>query len=165
MPTWSVVRTSRKRFPIGIALTGEAFENGPSTISSESVGDTTHCARGIHQQQVESNAKRAPMLVFRENNFGGRHQARLLTNGQGGSRVGPSGASFDLNDRKKTFLLGNYVNLACRGSESARQDIPAIPLQGHNRGIFGGTALLIGELPSKGAIHLMKTASNIAIDR
>ena len=105
------------------------------------------------------------MRVFRQNNFGGRHQARLLTNGQGSSRVGPSGASFDLNDREKTFLLSNDVNLARRGSESARQDIPAVPFQGHNRGIFGETALLIGEPPFKGAIHLMKTASNVAIDR
>ena len=95
----------------------------------------------------------------------GRQLPPLVVRWQGSGRVGPLGASFDLNDRKKTFLLGNDVNLARRGSESSRQDIPAVPLQSHNRGIFGETALLIGELPFKGAIHLMKMASNIAIDR
>jgi hypothetical protein len=76
----------------------------------------------------------------------------LLSGRQSGSRIGQAGPSLDLNDREKTVLLGDHVDLTCPGSQSTRQDDPPFSLKGQLRGLLGRTTSAIRLPPSPGTI-------------
>jgi hypothetical protein len=144
---------SRRRCPTGIELTYGPHETDASIVPAEGIGDSTNNARRVNHQQIEADTFGTPVRVFRQDNFSSRHQARLLANRQSSCGVNQPRTSLDLNDRKKTVLLRDQVDLTCRRSKPTCQNAPTSLFQGCRGGIFGGTASFIGDLPSVGTIH------------
>jgi hypothetical protein len=144
---------SRRHCPTGIEPTYGPPEADLSIIPPKGIGDSTNNARRVNHQQIEADTFGAPVRVFRKDNFSCRDQACLLANRQSSDSVNQPRTSLDLNNRKKTVLLRDQVDLTCRRSKPACQNVPTSLFQGCRGGIFGGTASFIGDLPSMGTIH------------
>jgi hypothetical protein len=127
---------SPRRYLTAIGPTAGSVDTIQSAVSSECVRDTPNGASGIDKQQVEPNARGAPVRMGRQNYFGGGNQARLLTSRQSGRRDRQTGARFHLDNREQAVLLHHQVDLTGGRSKPPRQHAPPFPFKRQLGGSF-----------------------------
>jgi hypothetical protein len=111
---------------------------GSRIAASKSIGNPSDLAAEVHHDNIEAHAVDAPLRVSAQNDFARIHQFVTLRRRKSDGRLSQGRTGLDLNDGKHAGFFRHDIDLAGLGTQSARQDRPAIGGQRVTCRVLGG---------------------------